>query len=494
MDPNKPNDQAKKDAEAKARAKAAARGARAVQDLDQRIADKLNNAAEETKSEEAELSQLERDVLAKQQAKAASRSKPGAVAVGGGARTELESLDAAVSSKLQRNATEASAQLSSLEDAVESKVRRETTRSQIQDLEDAVTSKVRSESRGLVSEPSKVRPQLSSVQAQLSALESEARGKAGVSTTTKPGSVPVVPPSDKKHEIGALQETAPKLPGSLEHGRLSDIEHGAYGYGSNDGLAVAVAVEDEEEDTFIQPAIEFDPDAKPPMYRNRRFRLYSCLAFCVLIAVAVGASIGLVLGGGDDGPSVSPRERLGIREQVERIIGSDNMADPSYARALEWIIHEDPLALDPTEPNFMQRYFMAYFYYSTSVDKPWRNCNPPVDDETDFCVLEILSSIFPVGFTEKASTRWLTATNECTWAGAFCDDEQVISALELSTYFLSHWDPRICMYSHIFQTETSSRDLSQRVSSTSPSFSPSPSPGAHFVARFRPRWSTSSTS
>jgi len=50
----------------------------------------------------------------------------------------------------------------------------------------------------------------------------------------------------------------------------------------NCGLAVATAIDPDEEESYIYNAIEYDPDAKPPLHKNRRFRVYSCLALLLI--------------------------------------------------------------------------------------------------------------------------------------------------------------------------------------------------------------------
>ena len=48
------------------------------------------------------------------------------------------------------------------------------------------------------------------------------------------------------------------------------------------GLAVATAVTGDEDPDFVAMAIEFDPDAKPPLHKNRRFRAYTYLALTMI--------------------------------------------------------------------------------------------------------------------------------------------------------------------------------------------------------------------
>jgi len=51
----------------------------------------------------------------------------------------------------------------------------------------------------------------------------------------------------------------------------------------NFGLAVATAIAPDDEPDYVYNAIEFDPEAKPPLHKNRRFRVYTYFAL-VLIA------------------------------------------------------------------------------------------------------------------------------------------------------------------------------------------------------------------
>ena len=65
---------------------------------------------------------------------------------------------------------------------------------------------------------------------------------------------------------------------------VPEIEGGLF---SKDDLAVAMAVDTTTEDEFIYVAIEYDPDSKPPLYKNRRFRMYSSIALVIILCVAV---------------------------------------------------------------------------------------------------------------------------------------------------------------------------------------------------------------
>jgi hypothetical protein len=216
-----------------------------------------------------------------------------------------------------------------------------------------------------------------------------------------------------------------------------DVEYGVY-EPNEDGLAVAVAVQEEEEDVFIPSAVEYDPDAKPPLHRNRRFRLYGFLAFFALMVCAVGATVGIVLSKEDEVAApvldVEPRERFGIRGLIERLVGQEKLSDSdsAYSKALEWMIYEDPLQLTPENENFVQRYVLVYFYLSTSVEKPWKSCNPPVGEEPDSCQYEKL--VNDELYRTEPRIRWMTSTHECEWAAISCDSNMQVRSVETGTF------------------------------------------------------------
>lgn len=220
----------------------------------------------------------------------------------------------------------------------------------------------------------------------------------------------------------------------------SDLEFGGYDPQDNpDGLAVAVPIQ-EDEDVFIPAAVEYDPDAKPPVYQNRRFKLYAVLAALVLIVVAVGAGVGIGLG--KDSPpsptSATYRESIGIRAAVESVIGEKKLSNEQgpYSKALRWMTYSDPMMLTPDDPSFIQRFIVVYLYYATTARKPWRSCNPPGDDGDTTCVYQRAS-----GTGDKlefkpvtGSVRWLSKHPECDWIGIFCDDSKQVRGIDLSKF------------------------------------------------------------
>ena len=414
-----------------------------------------------------------------------------------GARAELNNLEDSVASKVRRETSQGGrAALTSLEDKASAKIRRDTTsssvgaRGNLANLEDSIAQKMtgagaapgvsigaRSELANLEASVSmkgrtgaSARDDLknsgavtttgktgnSSAREQLTGIENQVVAKNGSTKAGKRGG------SDTGGKTSELKEQAPgqlrkdaegKLltgeNGGNPSGSPPDLEFGHFDGAGGRGLAVAVAVEEEEDDMFIPSAVEYDPDAKPPMYRNRRFRLYAFLALVIIVVIAVGVAVGATMGTKkDDGvvadptpaPTSAPtafREGFGIRAQIESMVGSEKLEDPEspYAKALEWITFDDPMQITPEATNFIQRYTAAYFYYATTTDGPWLSCNPPEDPwsgETA-CSYRKLVSVYPNTYQDYPWTAWLSNTTECEWAGVFCDDQMQIRTLDLGT-------------------------------------------------------------
>lgn len=224
-----------------------------------------------------------------------------------------------------------------------------------------------------------------------------------------------------------------------------DLEYNVYGTDIDTGLAVATAVGDDDE-MFIPAAVEFDPDAKPPLYKNRRFRLYSAVACAFLVIVVVIISVVIVLlGQGNNGssdvtneiqPSLPYRETLGILETVTREIGAESLNDTEspYSQALQWITYEDPIQSVPEDTSFLQRYVLAYFYYATSVDRPWLSCSQAEGNETDDCMFIKVVDSDGLEKSEIPFKRWLSNTSECEWAGIFCNDNEQVISIEMRKF------------------------------------------------------------
>ena len=136
---------------------------------------------------------------------------------------------------------------------------------------------------------------------------------------------------------------------------------------SEDGLAVAMAVDTAAEDEFIYAAIEYDPDSKPPLHKNRRFRMYSCIALIIVLSVTVIVVVYITKSTKADEivslsvnytspPSRSPtaapttnREASGIKEQIEAGVlqrgvkfDDSDKKDPRWM-VLQWILFKDQM-------------------------------------------------------------------------------------------------------------------------------------------------------
>jgi hypothetical protein len=219
------------------------------------------------------------------------------------------------------------------------------------------------------------------------------------------------------------------------------LEYGEFGGPNEQGLAVAFAVEEEENDTLIPSAIQYDPDAKPPIYRNRRFRMYACLALSTLIIGTVGAVLGIVLTNDEASPEIPLRATLGIRENIELFLDSSQVLDDvtsPYRKALDWIMYDDAMAVTPDDSNLYQRFLAVYFYFATSVKKPWDGpCAPEGGDEGS-CQYDYIFTPVPFKTISRNGIRWLSGEDECTWVGVDCDESFQIRGIDLSTFLLSY--------------------------------------------------------
>jgi hypothetical protein len=222
-------------------------------------------------------------------------------------------------------------------------------------------------------------------------------------------------------------------------------------------LAVAVAVKDEEdEDVFIPSAVEYDPDAKPPMYKNRRFRMYGLLG-CTLLIMLVASVIGIMAiqqqqilrNAGQFIPTDAPtceRCGIGIEEQLELEVGSEKLNDPTTSEFLakEWLIRDDPMNLGPMDENLIQRFLLAAFYFETHILGDWRSCNRPSKEEPeDTCSFQTIIGILPLEVEGVPSVRWLSSEHECRWAGVGCDELNQTRTIDLSAQEIQGTFPEV---------------------------------------------------
>lgn len=225
----------------------------------------------------------------------------------------------------------------------------------------------------------------------------------------------------------------------------------------DEGLAIAIAVDEdyyegEQNTDFYHHAIEYNPDAKPPLHRNRRFRFYLIMLALFFILAGTGVAVSMIFFVGnknaDTGPSPTsapsgaPTTRAeGIyRVQFSSIVGEEvDEPNSPQDRAAIWIMYEDQIRLPPGDEHLIQRYILAFFYFFTTAneEKTWKSCNRPrfnEDAACDFMRFKRDPMTDEIYFEPEAATRWLSNTHECDWIGVQCDETDTVVALELCKY------------------------------------------------------------
>jgi hypothetical protein len=454
--------------------------------LDQRIAEKNGSAtataatASTSAPAPRDLSQLERDVASKQ------KNAPGVAAVTPGAyssqpstapasaRSELSNFESDVAAKQRARAPNVSA-VEGLDQKVAAKVATAASvgNRELRDLEASVQEKLNANTRAgnnnnsvpeyshaaaaaaVAAKPSsrddlsRLDDRIAAKNASSAAVPKSLQETEDIVTKKKSngamnGGIHTAPPDKSAPEQNPQQAKEDGLeahsPGLQPHG---DVEYGEFGGPTEPGLAIAFAVEEETEDAFIPAAIEYDPDAKPPLIKNRRFRLY---AFLVVIAVLVGtisAAVGITLAEKKTEYDVTARDTSGIRESIEIMVGAEKLEDPTspYSKALDWIQYQDPMQLVPADDAFGQRFVIALLYFSTSIRREWAGgCAPAKQNETDDCIYDkVIEVTVDAGnfAVAEPSVRWLSNTSECAWAGIMCSESKHVRSIELGKLWLA---------------------------------------------------------
>mmetsp|Transcript_31133 Transcript_31133/g.56483 ORF Transcript_31133/g.56483 Transcript_31133/m.56483 type:complete len:687 (+) Transcript_31133:111-2171(+) len=250
-----------------------------------------------------------------------------------------------------------------------------------------------------------------------------------------------------------VQEDEDAIPAPIEEPDVNGVVEPLF---TEDGLAVAMAVNTADEDEFIYSAIEYDPESKPPLHKNRRFRVYTCMAFMIVIAVIVVVVVSvtksakgtatidvelLVNGTPTMTPTLPPtsnREASGIREQIEfgvlqrgvNFTGMDK-GDPRYM-ALDWILHADQLQLDSDDKNLYQRYVLALLAF-TLDSIAWYTCGDHrrTGNVTEYFAEEDCEVQNTATGQLENHKVWLTSVEECEWYGVICSSDQVVRGVEL---------------------------------------------------------------
>jgi hypothetical protein len=240
--------------------------------------------------------------------------------------------------------------------------------------------------------------------------------------------------SKQQQDKGWLAPSAAKDGDSMNEETLERFQDEEKG---KEAVAIQVAVDGTKSTT---------PMGKDTPYALSFFRSKMALILIagILVTGVVALTISLLVSKNANstaadaaGTASSYRENLGIRQEIGELLGGgaqsqELLTSPSspYAKALEWMIHQDPMQLVPVDSNFFQRYIVVYLYYATTVKGLWRSCNPAVGQEVDFCY----RSTFSCGevYDKTPSTRWLSAVHECQFSGITCNDDMQVQAIHLS--------------------------------------------------------------
>ena len=259
-------------------------------------------------------------------------------------------------------------------------------------------------------------------------------------------------------------KAAPQQIASRGAAIVPDVEHGidekkgmanggpSVGNGEFDneeGLAVAVAVSPDEDEAFIPAAIEYDPDSKPPLIKNRRFRLYTCAACILLVVVVCGVVVGVTMNTAKKGqfdleyvnatdrptgsptPAPTPAFFLdAVGDTIFNLVG-DKMYDQGspYALAADWIINYDPMQLGPRDANIAQRYLLAMLFFEWN-GMDWTECTPTDDPNDVDCEATCYDWLYGDPF-DCDKKRWLSNSHECEWLGVTCPEDRSVRGLEL---------------------------------------------------------------
>ena len=92
--------------------------------------------------------------------------------------------------------------------------------------------------------------------------------------------------------------------------------------------------------------------------------------------------------------------------------------------AAQWMLYEDPaettiLRISGSFEDALQRYLLVFFYFSTTNNgqTEWTSCGPSTDDAIECIYLKPTAG---GGVQEIPWVRWLSAADECDWAGITC--------------------------------------------------------------------------
>lgn len=185
----------------------------------------------------------------------------------------------------------------------------------------------------------------------------------------------------------------------------------------------------------LPAALEYDATVKPHIIRNRRFRLYAGLVAVMVLAMITVAWALFHTRNKVHYEALVYRETIGIKETLEAVFGNETFSDKNsqHSKALQWIVHDDKMEIEPHEPGFVQRFLAAAFYFATADRFAWGGpCGPAIGyNPPNEC--ELTNSAIPLPTFRRSGMRWLSGEPVCTWLGMLCDELGQVRKLELSS-------------------------------------------------------------
>jgi hypothetical protein len=257
------------------------------------------------------------------------------------------------------------------------------------------------------------------------------------------------------------------------------------------GLAVATAIDPDGEEAYIYNAIEYDPDSKPPLHKNRRFRVYSYLALLLitsefyamvdfsLLTIALASSPGILMHACTSLlklPSPAPKVSIALVVIFATAASkSDEIVEEYYTLSPSISPTQSPITdrmtsgiLEQLEAGVLRRGEI----FASIMNKEHGNTDPRVlalnwilhidnmqllSDDINLYQRYALAVLaytldsrawFQCGdpgenYTEisclvldanstKEFGSWLSSTSECTWFGVICSDDGVVRGVDLN--------------------------------------------------------------
>lgn len=185
-------------------------------------------------------------------------------------------------------------------------------------------------------------------------------------------------------------------------------------------LPVALTVDIEDTTQWLPSAIEYDVDSKPVPKRSARLRPLVCCMSLFVVCCTIAVMLAVIANRSGCKSRCSVREFIGIQEYVTSFVGEALIAGDSSqsarAKALHWIIHEDPQQLDlRSGGRLLQRFSLAAAYHASQREGETR----------------------PYG--KDNTILWLSGESECEWSGVVCDSLGNVRSIDLFDHGKTAW-------------------------------------------------------